>query len=91
MPMHSASRLDIQHARQLRNEMTPSETHLWMALRGEQLEGHRFRRQVPMGPYVVDFVCLKSRLVIEVNGDTHAERAELDQQRTTGSSREESK
>ena len=39
-----------------------------MRLRGEQMKGFRFRRQVPMGPYVLDFACLKARLVIEVDG-----------------------
>jgi very-short-patch-repair endonuclease len=80
--MHSASRLDIEHARLLRNDMPKAEACLWMRLRGEQLEGHRFRRQVPMGAYVLDFACLKSRLVIEVDGDTHTGRQELDRQRT---------
>jgi len=48
--------------------MTDAELRLWMRLRCEQIDGYRFRRQLPMGPYVVDLVCLKARLVIEVDG-----------------------
>ncbi len=58
--------------------MTDAELRLWMQLRGEQLDGYRFRRQVPMGPYVLDFVCLKARLVIEVDGGQHAEALKQD-------------
>jgi len=80
--MHSASRSDIQRARGLRTEMTDAEVRLWIRLRGEQIDGYRFRRQVPMGPYVVDFACLKARLVIEVDGGQHAEALERDDRRT---------
>jgi len=79
---HSASRRDIRRARRLRTEMTDAELRLWMRLRCEQIDGYRFRRQVPMGPYVVDLVCLKARLVLEVDGSQHAKQAGLDKQRT---------
>jgi very-short-patch-repair endonuclease len=62
--------------------MTDAEVRLWLRLRGEQLEGHRLRRQVPMGPYVADLACLKARLVVEVDGGQHAEEADRDQRRT---------
>jgi adenine-specific DNA-methyltransferase len=62
--------------------MTDAEARLWNRLRGEQFDGHRFRRQVPIGPYVVDFACLKARLVIEVDGGQHAEAIEADRRRT---------
>ncbi len=62
--------------------MTDAEARLWIRLRGQQMDGHRFRRQVPIGPYVVDFVCLKARLLIEVDGGQHAEAVEGDQLRT---------
>ncbi len=52
--------------------MTDAERRLWARLRLQQLEGHRFRRQVPVGPYIVDFACLATRLVIEVDGGQHA-------------------
>jgi very-short-patch-repair endonuclease len=62
--------------------MTDAEVRLWLRLRGEQIEGYRFRRQVPIGPYVADFACLKARLVVEVDGGQHAEEVERDQKRT---------
>jgi very-short-patch-repair endonuclease len=46
---------------------------LWSKLRRKQIDGHRFRRQVPIGPYIADFVCLERRLVIEVDGGQHSE------------------
>ncbi len=61
--------------------MTEAELRLWIHLRQSQLDGCRFRRQVPMGPYVVDFVCLKARLVIEVDGGQHAGAGEQDDRR----------
>jgi len=53
-----------------------------MRLRADQIGGYRFRRQVPIGPYVVDFACFKARLVIELDGSQHAKAFERDQQRT---------
>jgi very-short-patch-repair endonuclease len=46
------------------------------------LDGYKFRRQAPIGPYVVDFVCFEKRLVIELDGSQHAERTDQDEQRT---------
>ncbi len=80
--MHSASRSDIQRARRLRTEMTDAEVRLWIQLRRRQIDGYRFRRQVPIGPYVVDFACLNARLVIEVDGGQHTEAVERDDRRT---------
>ncbi len=57
-------------ARRLRKEMTPSELSLWKELRGSRL-GVRFRRQEPIGPYIVDFICRPERLVVEADGDHH--------------------
>ena len=53
--------------------MTDAERILWTQLRRKQLLGHRFRRQAPIGPYVVDFLCVESRLAIEVDGSQHAD------------------
>ena len=62
--------------------MTETERRLWRRLRMRDLEGHKFRRQRPIGPYIVDFVCLTRGLIIEVDGGQHAERAEADAHRT---------
>jgi very-short-patch-repair endonuclease len=51
--------------------MTGPEARLWNALRELRQIGHHFRRQVPMGPFIVDFACHRAKLVIEVDGDTH--------------------
>jgi very-short-patch-repair endonuclease len=59
-----------ERARQLRKEMTDAERRLWSCLRMKQV-GARFRRQVPMGGYVVDFVCFEKRLIVEVDGGQH--------------------
>ncbi len=61
-----------QHlARRLRRALTPAEQALWRHLRGRQRCGVRFRRQHPIGPFVVDFACLVPALVIEVDGGQH--------------------
>ncbi len=61
--------------------MTDSEAALWSRLRKNQL-GARFRRQVPIGNYIVDFVCFDPKLVIELDGGQHAEQVEYDLRRT---------
>src|SRR5437588_12574777 len=69
-------------ARELRKTMTETEQVLWQDFRRGKIPGTRFRRQVPIGSYVADFACLKSRLIIEVDGSQHVERATYDDQRT---------
>ncbi len=69
-------------ARELRREMTPAERILWQRLRNGQIDGAQFRRQHAIGKYIVDFFCAKSKLVIEVDGDVHADQVEYDAQRT---------
>ena len=69
-------------ARQLRNNPTDAERVLWNILRGRQIAGYKFRRQAPIGHYIVDFVCFENRLVIEVDGGHHAESADYDAMRT---------
>ena len=71
-----------QRARRLRRNPTDAEKKLWSLLRRKQLSGYRFRRQVPIGPYVVDFACLAAHLVIEVDGGQHAVSVDKDRQRT---------
>ena len=60
-------------ARQLRRDMTDAEKFLWNQLRGRRFGGIKFRRQAPIGPYIVDFVCLESRVIVELDGAGHAE------------------
>ena len=66
-----------------RQHATPEEQKLWRLLRGRQLLGFKFRRQEPIGNYVVDFFCHERRLIVELDGTQHDEpnRAYLDQQR----------
>ena len=73
---------NTSRARQLRNNPTDAERVLWSILRRRQVLGHRFRRQAPIGGYVVDFVCFENRLVIEVDGGQHVESASYDAERT---------
>jgi very-short-patch-repair endonuclease len=63
----------LKRARELRHQMTEAEKTLWRHIRADQLGGNRFRRQVPVGPYVLDFCCLKKKLAIEVDGGQHAD------------------
>jgi very-short-patch-repair endonuclease len=62
----------IRIARTLRKRATDAENLLWTHLRSKQFEGHKFRRQQPIGSYIVDFVCFERRIVIEVDGGGHA-------------------
>ncbi len=62
--------------------MTDAERLLWQHLRGRQMLGQKFRRQHPIGPFIVDFVCLENGLIIEVDGGQHALEIEKDGQRT---------
>ena len=70
-------------ARSLRGNMTPQEVKLWVQLRYFKPRGFHFRRQVPIGPYIVDFADKTAKLVIEVDGSQHglADGAMKDQQR----------
>ena len=62
--------------------MSEAETRLWHHLRAGRLNGYKFRRQQPMGNYIVDFVCVTPKLIIEADGGQHAEQAEYDQARS---------
>ena len=62
----------IERARQLRRDSTPAERKLWSILRGAALDGFKFRRQQRLGPFFGDFVCQAVKLVVEVDGETHA-------------------
>ena len=68
-------------ARSLRKQSTPAEVALWENLKGKQLNGLKFRRQQFIGPFIVDFYCPKTGLVVELDGDTHDGREKSDRQR----------
>jgi len=74
--------VSVRIARKLRNNPTEAERRLWSRLRRKQTDGHRFRRQVPLGPYVADFVCFDARLIVEADGGQHADRVAHDSERT---------
>jgi len=69
-------------ARELRHDSTFPEKLLWSRLRDRRLAGIKFRRQFPVESYVVDYYCDEARLVIELDGDSHADRAAYDADRT---------
>jgi len=62
--------------------MSDAEQALWNLLRGRQIYGLKFRRQHPFGDYILDFVCLENKLVIEVDGGQHGQQAGYDESRT---------
>ena len=69
-------------ARGLRRRQTDAERRLWARLRDRRLLGVKFARQVPIGPYVVDFCCREQKLIVELDGGQHAAQADYDAGRT---------
>jgi very-short-patch-repair endonuclease len=67
--------MHYQRARKLRKNLTEAEQRLWRSLRLRQVAGVKFRRQQPVGPFIVDFVCFELRLIVEVDGGQHSENA----------------
>jgi very-short-patch-repair endonuclease len=82
MPPKRANPKGYERARQLRKEPTPVERKLWAYLRGNKLNGVNFRRQHAFGNYIVDFVSVKKKLAIELDGSQHLEQEEYDIERT---------
>ena len=74
--------MPVKKALQLRRNMTDAERKLWAALRDRRLDGIKFRRQNPLGPYVLDFFSEAPKLVIEVDGGQHSDDAARDAART---------
>jgi primosomal protein N' (replication factor Y) len=70
-----------QIARRLRRDSTDAELRLWLPLRDRRLAGYRFRRQHPIGDFIVDFACTRHRLIVEADGGQHADN-EVDKRRT---------
>ena len=71
-----------QLARSLRKNQTDAERKLWRCLRARELCGFKFRRQYPIAPYIVDFICVEKQLIVEVDGGQHGTMTELDNRRT---------
>ena len=69
-------------ARMLRHQGTDAERLLWRHLRNRQLAGHKFRRQLLIEPYVVNFACIEAKLIVEADGGQHVERLNEDAERT---------
>jgi adenine-specific DNA-methyltransferase len=94
MPTHDGQRDDDapekirDRARRLRQTSTVTEKLLWSLLRNRSLCGLKFRRQYPIPPYVVDFCCFDEKLIVEVDGDSHAQRERSDAARTNYLSRQ---
>ena len=69
-------------ARMLRHELTPAEKKLWNAIRDHKLDGLKFRRQHPIGHFVLDFFCAEHRLAVEVDGEVHNQQIAHDEERS---------
>src|SRR6185295_295647 len=72
----------VSTARKLRRHQTDAERVLWFRLRDRRLNGLKFRRQMPVGNFIVDFCCESARLVVELDGGQHARQTESDSART---------
>ena len=81
-PSASAREAELRgHARDLRTHQTEAEERLWYHLRSRRFLGLKFRRQIPVGPYIADFICHEHRLIIEADGGQHADQAAYDHRR----------
>ncbi|RZJ40317.1 MAG: DUF559 domain-containing protein [Brevundimonas sp.] len=79
-----ADGISFERARRLRRRLTPPEARLWRCLKGDKLGGLGFRKQHPIGPYILDFYCAAAKLAVEVDGASHnsAEQMAHDARRT---------
>ena len=84
MPHAKVAPQNRQHAREMRKVMTDAELKFWNAVRAHRLDGLSFRRQLPVGGYIVDFACPSHKIIVELDGFQHAEdsAAEYDKRRT---------
>ncbi|MHB9346680.1 endonuclease domain-containing protein [Enterobacter vonholyi] len=71
----------MDKSKQLRKQMTPEELRLWYLLRGRRFFGYKFRRQMPIDAYIVDFACFKAKLIIELDGGQHQNNEMYDSRR----------
>jgi very-short-patch-repair endonuclease len=72
----------LSRARALRRHASEAESTLWKYLRGHRLKGYKFRRQVVIEPYIVDFACLEVKLIVEADGGQHTDQMAYDARRT---------
>jgi very-short-patch-repair endonuclease len=72
----------LTRVREARRDSTPAERKLWSRLRARQLKEAKFRRQVWLGPFIADFFCADAKLIVEVDGDSHAIQMAYDERRT---------
>ena len=82
MRARNVTTASVSRARQLRKQSTDAEKILWRHIRSRQLAGYKFRRQAPIGKYIVDFLCYEQKLVIEIDGGQHQLRSKSDRERT---------
>lgn len=82
--MQDANKKGHTLAKRLRSDMPNAEYCLWQEIRRKQIAGQHFRRQLPIGPYVVDFACVKEKLIVEVDGVGHSSEKDIfkDKKRT---------
>ncbi|HVI91601.1 MAG TPA: endonuclease domain-containing protein [Dongiaceae bacterium] len=78
----SATSTSAGNARRLRRRQTDAERRFWLLLRDRRLQGWKFHRQVPLGPYIADFYCAAAKLIVELDGGQHAIRTQEDERRT---------
>lgn len=71
----------LNSAKTLRSKQTDAEQRLWHHLRAHRFQGLKFKRQKPMGRYIVDFICMERQLIIEIDGGQHSEQMDYDQSR----------
>lgn len=79
----SAGREALDRVRNMRQAPTEAERLMWGALRSRRLDGLKFRRQVWIGAYIADFVCIEARLIVELDGSQHVEAGVYDSRRDT--------
>ena len=74
--------MTTERAKDLRRNQTDAERKLWNALRGRGLQPYKFKRQVPIGRYIADFMCFERKLIVEVDGSQHGTQIAYDEART---------
>ena len=81
--LHPQRKKTLDRARLLRKaQMTNAEQLLWNEIRAHRFGGLKFRRQVPLGPYIADFLCVEKKLIIELDGKSHEGKKSYDERRT---------